>query len=99
MTLTLDPALEQRLQQELAKGGYDDPAAFIAHALDEAEAKRSATEPVPQEMEDWLIRNKEAVNRALDESFAQAERGEFYTPEEAQAMLAQRRAERASRAA
>jgi hypothetical protein len=50
-------------------------------------------------MEDWLLRNKDAVNRALDESFAAKERGESYSMEEAEAILAQRRAARAAQAA
>jgi len=89
MTLTLDPATEQRLQRELARGVYDDPAELIAHALELVEAE-----------EDWLLRNKEAINADLDESFAAKERGEGYSLEETSAILAERRAARqAARAA
>jgi predicted transcriptional regulator len=90
MTLTLDPALEKRIQQELARTGYDDPAKLIAHALDLLEAEPTAAEPLTEEMEDWGLRNKDAINRALDVSFAQASRGEFYTPEQVQARLPNR---------
>jgi Arc/MetJ-type ribon-helix-helix transcriptional regulator len=40
MTLTLDPATEQHLQQELAAGRYRDPSALIAHALELVQAER-----------------------------------------------------------
>jgi len=83
MTLTLDPATEQRLQRELARGVYANPNELIAHALDLVEAE-----------EEWFLRNKEAINAGLDESFAQAERGEGYTLEEACVILAERRASR-----
>lgn len=44
-----------------------------------------------QLQEDWLLRNKEAINADLDESFAQAARGEGYSTEDARALLALRR--------
>ena len=87
MTLTLDPALEKRLQQELARGRYADPAALIAHALDLLEAEPATFTPTP-EQEDWRTRNKDAINRALDVSFAQMERGEFYTQEQVEGRVA-----------
>jgi hypothetical protein len=98
MTLTLDPALEQRLQQELARRDIDSPADLIAHALDLLEAEPTA-EATNQAMNDWLHRNKAAINAGLVESFAAKERGASYSPEEARAILAERRAARANRAA
>jgi Arc/MetJ-type ribon-helix-helix transcriptional regulator len=99
MSFDLDPATEQRLQQELAAGPYRDPAELIAHALDLIQAERESAQPVDQAMNDWLLRNKDAVNARLDESFAAKERGESYSPEEAETILAERRAARVSRAA
>jgi len=90
MTLTLDPATEQRLQQELATGQYREPADLIAHALDLVKAERE------QKAEDWLTRNKEAIKADLEESFAEEARGESYSPEEARAFLARHRASRAA---
>jgi predicted transcriptional regulator len=78
MTLTLDPATEQLLQQELATGRYREPSALIAHALDLIKAGREAE----RTGEDWLFRNRVTINQHLDESFAQAERGESHSPEE-----------------
>ena len=86
MVITLDPATEQRLQQQLATGRFREPAELLAHALDLVEAE--AAEEV------WLLRNKQAINADLDKSFAQAARGEGYSPEESRALLAQHRASR-----
>jgi Arc/MetJ-type ribon-helix-helix transcriptional regulator len=99
MTLTLDPATEQRLQQELATGRYREPSELIAHLLDLAEADRDNSSATKQAMNDWLLRNKATINTALDESFAAKARGESYSAEEAAAMLAERRAARIRQAA
>jgi len=95
MTLTLDPATEQLLQQELATGRYREPSELIAHALDLVKAERAGSEA----MNDWLLRNKDAIGRALDASSAARDRGEGYSPEEVKAHFAQRRAARSRRAA
>jgi Arc/MetJ-type ribon-helix-helix transcriptional regulator len=86
MSLTLDdPIIEQRIQRVLARGVYPEPAEVMSHALDLLEAE-----------EDWLLRNREAIIERLEVSFAQAERGESYSPEEARTILAERRAARAA---
>jgi predicted transcriptional regulator len=90
MSLVLDPVTEARIQQALATGPFREPAELIAHALDLVEAEAA---------DDWLLRNKQAINAALDESFAAKERGEFYSPEEVRAEIEARRHERKSRAA
>ncbi len=95
MTLNLDPATEQLLQQELATGRYREPSDLIAHALDLVKAERAGSEA----MNDWLLRNKAAINAALDESFAAKERGESYSPEQVETILAERRAARTRQAA
>ena len=81
MTLTLDPATEQRLQQELATGHYREPADLIAHALDLVKAER----------EDLSTR-RNAFFGKIEESIAQGERGEVFTEEEVRARMAARRA-------
>ncbi len=48
----------------------------------------------PATEDDWLFRNRDAVNAALDQSFAQAKRSEGYAPEEFQAILDRHRAAR-----
>ena len=83
MAITLDAAIEQRIQRQLDRGAFREPAELLAHALDLVEAEAV--------QEDWLLRNKQAINADLDESFAQAARGEGYSLEEAEALLAGRR--------
>jgi len=84
MSLVLDPATEDRIQRQLDRGPYAEPAELLNRALDLLEA------------DDWLVRNSEAINADLEESSAQAARGEGYSPEEAMALLAARRAARAA---
>ena len=86
MAITLDAALEQRIQRQLDHGAFREPAELLAHALDLVEAEAM--------QEDWLVRNKEAINADLDESFAQAARGEGYSPEESRALLDRHRSSR-----
>jgi plasmid stabilization system protein ParE/Arc/MetJ-type ribon-helix-helix transcriptional regulator len=86
MSLALDPATEQRIQREIARGPSREPAELINRALDLLESQ-----------ENWLLRNKDAINERLEESMAQAERGEVYTPEEVRDLLNQDRQSRANR--
>jgi Arc/MetJ-type ribon-helix-helix transcriptional regulator len=88
MPITLDTATEERIQREIARGPYREPAEVISHALDLLESE-----------EDWLLVNRDRVNKMLDESFAEAERGEGYSPEEVKAHLDEHRAKRIARAA
>jgi hypothetical protein len=80
----------------LESGAYSGPDDLLTHALDLLEAEREDTKAVDQAMDDWLLRNKEAIAIDLEESSAQAARGEGYSPEEAKALLAERRAARAA---
>jgi Arc/MetJ-type ribon-helix-helix transcriptional regulator len=91
MTLVLDPATEARLQRQLARGPYTEPSALIAHLLELAEETEQTAVA-------WLLRNRDAIRADLDESFAAEARGESYSMEEAEAILAQRRAARAAQA-
>jgi Arc/MetJ-type ribon-helix-helix transcriptional regulator len=91
MAITLDAATEQRIQQQLDRGAYPGPDELLAHAIDLIEAEASA--------DDWLTRNMDAINADLEETFAQAARGEGFSPEESRADLARHRASRISRAA
>ncbi len=99
MSLTLDPATEARIQRELEAGNYAEPSELLAHALDLVEAERAGLHQTDAQMEDWLLRNTEAINAALEESFAARERGEGYSPEQSKALLAENRDSRKTRAA
>ncbi len=83
MNLILDPATEQRIQREIDLGHYREPAEVIARAV-----------ALPEAEQNWLLQNKDAINQRLEESMAQAARGETWTPEEARRILADRRAAR-----
>ncbi len=83
MTLTIDPQLEQRIQREMEIGHFQSPSEVIAHALSLLEAQ-----------EDWLRRNRDGISEHLEESLAQAERGEVYSAGDAVRILDQRIAER-----
>jgi len=91
MTLVLDPATEARLQRQLESGSHSGPDELLAHALDLLEAE---TGP-----EDWLSANKEAVRAMIEESVAAEAKGVSYSLEEAEAILAERRAARATQTA
>ena len=85
MTITLDPAIEQRIQKQLARGAFAEPAELLAHALDLVEAE-----------EDWLLQNKETIRAGLKQSFAEAARGEGCSLEDFETMVSERRANRAA---
>ena len=83
MSVITDPAIEQRIEREMARGIYREPADVLHRALDLLESQ-----------EDWLSQNKEAIGELLEERWAESERGEWITPDEARAMLAKDRAVR-----
>jgi Arc/MetJ-type ribon-helix-helix transcriptional regulator len=86
MAITLDAATEERIQRQLDRGAFPGPTELLAHALDLLEEEKAA--------EDWLLRNRDAINASLDESLAQTARGETYSLEESRALLARHRAAR-----
>jgi Arc/MetJ-type ribon-helix-helix transcriptional regulator len=90
MALTLSPATEQRIQRETARGPYTGSDDLLNHALDLLEAQSKG---------DWLFQNHDDIRQRLAESIAARERGESYSPEEAKAILAERKAERVRQAA
>ena len=55
MTLTLDPTTERRIQREIERGPYREPAEVVAHALDLLDLERNVI-PVDRQ-------------KALEESF------------------------------
>jgi antitoxin ParD1/3/4 len=80
MNLVLDPETEQRIQREMERGHYREPAEVIAHALNLLQAE-----------EEWLEMSKPALNARLQESMAQIERGEGIAGERMLEVLAERR--------
>jgi Arc/MetJ-type ribon-helix-helix transcriptional regulator len=80
MAITLDPATEQRIQREVERGHFASPDEVVSQALDLLDAER-----------DWMSEDRQAIHDRIEESFAAAARGETYTPEQARAILAERR--------
>jgi antitoxin ParD1/3/4 len=80
MSITLDPATEQRIQRELDRGHYSSPAEVIAQALDLLEAEQ-----------EWLEISKSALNQRLEQSMAQIDRGEGIPGDQLLKVLAERR--------
>jgi Arc/MetJ-type ribon-helix-helix transcriptional regulator len=80
MAITLDTLTEQRIQRQLELGAFREPADLLGHALDlvEAEAEMGA-------------RRAELLAR-LEESCAQADRGEGFDEQQLRARMAERRA-------
>jgi Arc/MetJ-type ribon-helix-helix transcriptional regulator len=79
MAITLDSAIEQRIQHQLDRGVFREPAELLAHALDLVEAEAE----VDKRRTEWIGR--------LEQSCAQADRGEGYSEEELRARMARRR--------
>lgn len=90
MSLVLSAATEARFLQQVATGRYTAPDDLLNHALDLLQANTE---------DDWLSRNRDDIRQRLAESIAARDRGESYSPEEAKAILAQRKAERVRQAA
>ncbi len=85
MAITLDSVTEQRIERQLLRGAFAEPAELLAHALDLVEAE-----------EDWLLQNREAIRAGLKQSFGEAARGEGCSLEEFEAAASERRANRAA---
>jgi Arc/MetJ-type ribon-helix-helix transcriptional regulator len=81
MALTLDPATEARIQQALATGPYSEPAELLNRALDSLEAEQVS-----------LSTRRAEIIAELEESVAQARRGEGVTGEELRARYEIRKA-------
>jgi len=88
MSLVLSAATEARIQAELATGRYAAPDELLNRALDLLEAETVQG--------DWLSANRDTVRAMLEESLAAEAHGESYSMEEAEAILAKRRAERSA---
>jgi Arc/MetJ-type ribon-helix-helix transcriptional regulator len=88
MNLALDAASEALIQRELDRGHFTSPAEVVARALE-----------LLNSQEDWFDRNRDAIAERLESSFAQIDRGEGISGDDARELLARRRAERNQRSA
>jgi Arc/MetJ-type ribon-helix-helix transcriptional regulator len=88
MSVTTDPAIEQRIEREMARGIYREPADVLNRALDLLESQ-----------EDWLSQNKEAIGELLEERWAESEAGKSLSESELLEFLEKTRQKRSLRRA
>jgi Arc/MetJ-type ribon-helix-helix transcriptional regulator len=69
MALELNSTSKQRIQPQAELGPFHEPDEVVNRALDLLESQES-----------WIARNRDAIRERLEHSWAQAERGEVYTP-------------------
>jgi Arc/MetJ-type ribon-helix-helix transcriptional regulator len=79
LNLALAPQTEHRIQRELDRGIYREPAEIIAPALDLLDEDQS-----------WPDDEKSELDQRLDRSMAQIERGEGIPGDKLRELLAQR---------
>ena len=82
MTITLRPDQEKLIAEAIESGAYQDTNDVIDRAL-----------VMLREQGDWLSEHRQEISDKIDRGFAQFERGEFYTAEQAQANMAKRKTE------
>ena len=83
MSLTLDPATEQRIQRETALRHFEEPAQLINRALDSLIQEES-----------WTEEEKAALNHQLDSGLAELKAGGGIPGDQVRAALAARLAAR-----
>jgi hypothetical protein len=81
MTITVRPEHEQLIAQAIQSGAYQTPEEVIGRAL---ELLRSEAE--------FFSEDKQAIEEKIERAFAQFERGEFFTAEQARADMERRKA-------
>lgn len=83
MTINIRAEHEQLIAQAIQTGAYQNADDVVGRAL---EVLRSEDE--------WLLENKAAIDEKIERAFGQFERGEFLSPEQSQADMEKRKAER-----
>lgn len=76
MTVNLTPEQEQLLSDVVRSGAFESAEQALQRALEWMSQQQ------------WLLENRDAVSEAIEEGFAQAERGELYSEEESRQLLA-----------
>ncbi len=83
MDFALDPTSTRRIQREIEKGHYQEPAQVVARALELLDLHES-----------WLEENRQSIHQRIEESFTQVARGEGIDEDRARQMLALKKANR-----
>jgi Arc/MetJ-type ribon-helix-helix transcriptional regulator len=81
MTITLRPEHEQVIAEALRSGAYQNPDEVIGRALEMLHAE-----------EEWLHEQKDSIGDKIERSFAQFERGEYFTPDQSRGDMEKRKA-------
>jgi antitoxin ParD1/3/4 len=76
MALTLTPEVEHRLEVRLREGRWKTASEVLETALD-----------LLDDMDEWIVVNREELNAKLEESFAAVERGETISGEQHEAEM------------
>ena len=80
MNVSVDETSEQRIRREIELGHFKNPEEVIAHALELLDSE-----------ETWFSQNRDQIRLKIERSFAQIERGEGVTADEARRILAARK--------
>jgi len=81
MTIKLKPEDEHLIQKRLQSGAFASAEEVVHHALESLDAE-----------EEWVKKNREAVQEKIERAFGQFERGEGLTAEESLARLEAKKA-------
>jgi Arc/MetJ-type ribon-helix-helix transcriptional regulator len=84
MTIDLKPEQQRVIDLAVQRGAYQNPAEVLDQAL----------EIIREQLEDWMLEEREAISAHIESGFAQAERGGLIDGDAAIEMLRRRRAER-----
>ncbi|MGA7235047.1 MAG: hypothetical protein WBY44_05185 [Bryobacteraceae bacterium] len=80
MTVHIKPELEEIITADLKSGGYESVDDYLEDAIE-----------LLHEKEEWLARDRAEIAGQIERGIAQAERGEFVSPDQARAMLREMR--------
>jgi Arc/MetJ-type ribon-helix-helix transcriptional regulator len=80
MTVHIKPELEEIITADLKSGGYESIDDYLEDAIE-----------LLHEKEEWLARDRAEVAAQIERGLAQAERGEFVSPNEVRVMLREMR--------
>lgn len=82
MTIQLSPELEQLIQKDIQRGGYQSVEQFVERAIQ-----------LLHDEEHLLQENKDAIHQAIGEGLAQLDRGEGISGETSRARLQEKKAD------
>jgi Arc/MetJ-type ribon-helix-helix transcriptional regulator len=82
MDIRLSPEIAALVEQDMARGGYDSVEEYVAGAIE-----------LMHEQEEWFGETLEEERAKLEQSLAEAHRGDVFTEEEVRAKMKAMKAE------